>query len=167
MCNGNGKDASKPTKEALKRADQRRREAKVKTIGPGAVVTSPAGGSYVDSNSSWKNYSHAIKEAILTWNVRAPWAPKDLRNCLPTFFSMEGIAGDLTEQYIGHAPKTVTGRHYVPRLASPTEGERRVLLEMMEKFKAVVVEPIERELVRIARNRTQAQLKEGIGSVND
>ncbi len=47
------------------------------------------------------------------------------------------------EQCIGHAPGTVTERHYVPRLTSRTSGERSALDRQMALFRRLVVEPLE------------------------
>ena len=135
-----------PVLDALKRADQRRRQAKVQVLGSAAVVASPTG-CYFD----WKNYSHAAKAAIVKWNPKVGWAPKDLRNALPTFFAMAGVSCDLTEQYIGHAPRSVTGRHYVPRLTAATGGEEELLALQMAQFKKVVTGPVEQELGKMAR----------------
>ncbi|MCX7013891.1 MAG: hypothetical protein NTW86_15290 [Candidatus Sumerlaeota bacterium] len=56
------------------------------------------------------------------WNPRLEWQPKDLRNCLPTFEAREGLLTDVVEQYLGHAPRTVTARHHIPRLGSVHGG---------------------------------------------
>lgn len=77
------------------------------------------------------------------WNTHIEWAPKDLRNCLPTFATMNGIHGTIWEQYIGHAPETVTDRHYVPRLAGRTPGESSALDRHMDLFRRFVTGPIE------------------------
>ena len=74
------------------------------------------------------------------------WAPKDLRNCLPTFAECQGIQSGIWEQYIGHAPKTVTARHYVPRIASGSFGEADALIHQMELFRFHVIRPLEQAL---------------------
>ena len=74
------------------------------------------------------------------------WAPKDLRNALPTFAVTKGIHGFLWEQYVGHSPKGVTDRHYIPRLASVSWGEIEALDRQMDLFRTHVIEPIDREI---------------------
>ena len=101
--------------QALKRAKawQDTIKSKVQPIRQ-FVVCGPHGEPFEDYSS----YSRRIREAFQAWNPNIDWTPKDLRNCLPIFGLSEGIWNALWEQYIGHAPKTVTTRHYVPRLAS-------------------------------------------------
>ncbi len=121
--------------EALYRASVRRRTAKLYS----GVVLGDKGRPYEDFCS----YSRLMGKAITRWNTRCEWAPKDLRNCLPTFAIMEGIHGAIWEQYIGHSPKTITERHYVPRLGSGTHGEEAALARQVELFGRLVVAPIE------------------------
>lgn len=108
-----------------------------------AVVLSPERRSYAVGIDSWRNYSRAIREGIRRWNSNVNWAPKDLRNCLPTFAECQGIRNGIWEQYIGHAPKTVTARHYVPRLASGSLGEADALKDQMDLFRFQVIRPLE------------------------
>ena len=134
----------------LRRANQRRSEDKVQVVGPEPVVTSPTGCSYAPE-TSFRNYYNRFKARLKKWNAMVIWAPKDLRNCLPTFSVTEGLHSDLWEQYIGHAPRTITGRHYVPRLAVATHGERQMLQQQMVHFRKMVVEPIDRAIEKMAR----------------
>lgn len=120
----------------------------------GAVIRSPSGRSYIDSQDTWKNYSRLIKSGMNSWNPSIGWKPKDLRNCLPTFAVMEGIHGDVWEQYIGHAPKSVTARHYVPRLASVSIGNENALKRQMNLFRNGVVSPLEEAM----GNRPSAEI---------
>lgn len=92
------------------------------------------------------SYGRYVRRAMLDWNPEIDWAPKDLRNCLPTFAIMEGIHGTIWEQYIGHAPHGVTNRHYVPRLSSATLGRSRVLDKQMELFRKFVTRPVDAEI---------------------
>jgi integrase len=112
------------------------------------VVSCPTGLSYANGKSSWSNYSKLVRGYFRLWNAELEWAPKDLRNCLPTFAVSQGILTDLWEQYLGHAPRTVTGRHYVPRLTSASKGEGAALKKQMDLFREAVLEPIEREMAR-------------------
>ena len=89
------------------------------------------------------NYGKTVSKAIRSWNSRISWKPKDLRNALPTFAASNGILSDLWEQYLGHAPKTVTARHYLPRLASASAGESEELERQMELFRRLVIGPLE------------------------
>ncbi len=121
--------------DALKRANERRTSGvgKVRPV-VDCVVVGARGMFYEDQPS----YSRQMRAALLVWNAQCDWAPKDLRNCLPTFAKMEGVHGTLWEQYIGHAPSTITERHYVPRLACRTPGEKTALERQMEIFRRLV-----------------------------
>lgn len=112
----------------------------------GPVVRSPEGFSYAENRDSWKNYSHAMGKLIRAWNPEIGWAPKDLRNCLPTFAMAEGLQSDVWEQYIGHVPRSVTAKHYVPRLGSKSLGEADALVRQMRIFRTQVIEPVERAI---------------------
>ncbi|MDK2972837.1 MAG: hypothetical protein PWP23_2592 [Candidatus Sumerlaeota bacterium] len=126
--------------EALRRAEERRREreGKVQSL-TGHVLVGVKGEPYTE----YQSYCRQLKTAMLRWNPQIDWAPKDLRNCLPTFAKMEGIHGTIWEQYIGHSPGTVTDRHYVPRLTARTSGEENALLRAMELFRKFVTLPLE------------------------
>ena len=103
------------------------------------VILSPKGCSFANN---WLNYSKLVVKALKEWNPRIDWKPKDLRNCLPTFATIHGLQNDLWEMYIGHAPRSVTARHYVPRLNSVTDGERNALGRQMGIFCLQVTEPL-------------------------
>lgn len=130
--------------DALKRARSMRQIEGVEEIDGGRVVTSPAGTPFEGKN--WQNYSLRLKAEIRAWNSRIDWAPKDLRNCIMTLAALRGFSGDLLEQFVGHAPKSVTARNYIPRLSSASIGEAAELENAMETFRQLVVEPIEREI---------------------
>ena len=123
--------------EALRRADERRSSGKVQDL-HGHVVCSKRGVPY--TGGSWQNYSQEMRLVIRAWNEKIDWTPKDLRNTLSTFATLEGVNGDVWEQYIGHAPKSVTARHYIPRLASASLGEQNVLEKHMAIFRFHVVD---------------------------
>ncbi|NQU42156.1 site-specific integrase [bacterium] len=92
---------------------------------------------------TWAGYSNALKAIVAAWNPAVKWAPKDLRKALPTWAAGEGLTGPILEQYLGHAPKGVTARHYVPRLASVTRGEQTELDRAMGQYLGQVVDPLE------------------------
>lgn len=117
--------------EALKRAGAMRGSGGVQNLGE-TVLKSEKGFAF---GNAWHNYSQQISRAIREWNPEILWKPKDLRNCLSTFGTMLGIKNDVWEQYIGHAPQSVTGRHYIPRLASVSEGEANALKRQMDMFR--------------------------------
>jgi len=71
-----------------------------------AVLLSKQGHSYCDGRDCYQNYSWEIGQAIREWNPKVSWRSKDLRNCLFTFFAIRGPGRDVTEQYLGHAPKS-------------------------------------------------------------
>jgi len=111
-------------------------------------------GTRGDRYHDYTAYGRQMRAALLKWNVRCDWAPKDLRNCLPTFAAMNGLQGALWEQYIGHAPETVTARHYVPRLTSWTAGERSALNGQMDLFRRLVVDHLETRVRALASPET-------------
>ena len=80
-------------------------------------------------------YCRSESQAFFTNHPKS----KDLRNCLPTFAVMQGLLNDVWEQYLGHAPRTVTARHYIPRLASASIGESEALERQMELFSLQVI----------------------------
>lgn len=127
--------------EALQRAKAR------PMTGEQHVVLSERGHSF--EGSSALNYSKRLKRAMLAWNPQCEWAAKDLRNALPTYAAQSGILCLAWEQYAGHAARGVTGRHYVPKLASGTIGEADALSEQMNVFRRLVVEPIEKALQHV------------------
>jgi integrase len=114
----------------------------------GPVVMSPKGCSYADGQRCWNNYSHRLKAAFKAWNPAIEWAPKDLRNCLPQFWASTGRSSDISEQYLGHTPKTVTGRHYIARLSAVSKGEAEALDRQMNLFRQLVIEPLDEAIAR-------------------
>ncbi|HUT24724.1 MAG TPA: hypothetical protein VM492_10310 [Sumerlaeia bacterium] len=92
---------------------------------------------------AWSAYSRALARQMRNWNPRATWSPKDLRNALPTWATTNGCRDDLWEQCLGHAPEGVTARHYVPRLASVSRGEKGELEKQMALFRNRIVLPLE------------------------
>lgn len=123
----------------------------------------PIGSAPLTDHPTWQKYSIALAAEIHAWNPKITWTPKDLRKALPNFFASEGLANDLTEQYIGHAPKTVTARHYVARLGSISKGEQTALEKEMALFRRVIIVPLDTALasaqapVEVPPISTQAQ----------
>jgi hypothetical protein len=63
---------------------------------------------------------------------------------------------------VGHAPRSITARHYIPRLSSASIGEAVQLEESMILFRRLVVEHIEtaiREAAGVADVRTIGGVK--------
>ncbi|MCB2141470.1 hypothetical protein KQH29_00860 [bacterium] len=150
--------------DALRRAHAARPSETVQAVDGGAVVTSPAGRPF--HGGSWLNYSKLIKAEIRAWNSSIDWAPKDLRNCLPTLAALRGFAGDAVEQYLGHAPRSVTARNYIPRLSPASIGEAAELERATENFKRLVVEHVEREIqVEIERAKKNKIGVQGVEAV--
>lgn len=129
------------------------------------VVLSTEG--YAFDGTSWLNYSKlltrvmrgnspmkktkkgitpTLKPHVTVWNTKIEWQPKDLRNCLPTLAATEGVLNVAWEQYIGHAAKGVTQRHYIPRIGSATEGEKDALERNMAVFRRQVVAVVEKAI---------------------
>jgi hypothetical protein len=120
-----------------------------------AVIVGPQGLPY--DGESWKNYGKHILAALKNWNAKIEWKAKDLRNCLPTFAVVNGQLNDVWEQYIGHAPRSITARHYIPRLASISKGEEDALIRQTNLFRLHVTEPLNQAIlgkfdVRILNN---------------
>ncbi|MFH0794039.1 MAG: hypothetical protein V2A74_08405 [bacterium] len=130
--------------DALRAAGKRRQRGSKILCLHEEVVTSPRGLPYGDN---WVNYSKLVTKALRKWNPGIEWKPKDLRNCLPTFAVMHGLLNDVWEQYIGHAPKSVTARHYIPRLASRSTGEGEALRRQTNLFELHVTEPLNRAVL--------------------
>jgi len=130
-------------RDALRRAYQARRVRKLDETDP--VVLGCHGAPY----ASYGPYSDRLELAIKAWNPNVSWPPKDLRNCLPTFRRDQGLDYDIWEEFIGHAPRTVTGRSYVARLSAASSGARENLEKRMDVFRQHVIEPLDREILNI------------------
>lgn len=133
--------------EALKRASEARTLEAVESVDGGHVITSSSGAPFIDV--SWQNYSVRLGRAMKAWNPKINWAPKDLRNCIMTLGALRGFAGDVLEQYVGHAPRSVTARNYIPRLSSASIGEAAELDRQMKVFRKLVVDHVENEIEAI------------------
>ncbi len=129
--------------EALKRAKAMGSSERI--VDPKApVVVSPKGCSYLAGRDSHHNYSKDLRVAIRAWNAAVGWQVKDLRNAVPTALAMAGLASDASEQYMGHAPKGITARHYIPRLSAVTKGEEVAFEQAMQVFHTLVVDHVNR-----------------------
>ena len=108
-----------------------------------AVVVRPLGGAY---GEDWPTYGKHVLREIKRWNAKIEWKAKDLRNCLPTFAVMSVLLNDVWEQYLGHAPRSITARHYIPRLASASQGEAEALESQANLSRSHVVQPLEKAM---------------------
>ncbi len=129
-------------RKALERAYKARRDAKVQPMRD-AVLLDGHGNPFRD----YLVYSKTVRKQLRQWNPKVEWAPKDLRNCLPTFAATKGLLNDVWEQYLGHSPKTITARHYIPRLASPSLGEGEALQRQVKLFESLVLDPLEQAIL--------------------
>lgn len=77
---------------------------------------------------------------------RCPAGPS--RNCIQLFSEMKGLPGTIWEQYVGHAPQDVKGKHHVARLSSVSRGEAEALDQPMDVFRRRVVEPLYEAIVK-------------------
>lgn len=107
------------------------------------VIKNRCGGAF---GENWINYSKEVRAIQKEWNPEVDWKVKDLRNCLMTFATINGLMNNVWEQYIGHAPKGITERHYVPRLAFVSRGEEEQLERQMNIFREQVIKPLEEEI---------------------
>lgn len=98
----------------------------------------------------WEELREADQEVLIE-KARVHWAPKDLRNCIITLakISVPTFDGTMLEQYVGHAAKDVSGRHYTANLADVSDAEKEVQEAAMDLFRASVVARIEAEITRI------------------
>jgi site-specific recombinase XerC len=133
---------AKRVHDALRRANALRNggDSKVMAV-RGHVLLSKKGFPY---GKWWENYTKEVLRALRKWNPKIAWKPKDLRNCLPTFAVTHGLQSDVWEQYIGHVPRSVTAKHYIPRLASGSLGESNALDRQMQLFRFHVTEQVDR-----------------------
>jgi integrase len=120
---------------------------RIQTLDPKTshVVVGKQGQPYSD----YSCYSHRVRQSLTNWNASIDWAPKDLRNCLPTFFADRGLANQLTEEYIGHSLPGITARHYVPRISTRSRGEFEALTRKIEAYRQQVVQPLEAGLLSL------------------
>lgn len=89
-------------------------------------------------------FGKAMSEAIRQWKAAVPWRGGDLRNAIPTWAKAVGRGGDpMIEEYIGHAPRGVTARHYAGRLMAVSRGEREDLDRRMEFARSTIIVPLE------------------------
>lgn len=121
------------------------------------VIVGKKGKGFVDSES----YTKILKREIVRWNPKLTWKVKDLRNCLPTFASLSGISNDIWEQYLGHAPRTVTATHYIPRLSTVSRGEKEVLEKQMDYFRLHVTQPLDKAIAEYEGENFDEILKVG------
>jgi len=138
--------------DALIRADKKRclKKQKVYEI-PEAVLINQSGFAYGSGN--YDSYSREVRAEIRKWNSQINWTAKDFRNCLLTFASLQGLLNDIWEQYVGHAPKSVTAKHYIPKLTSVSLGERRAIEKAMDVFRQQVIQPLERAIESVTENK--------------
>lgn len=101
---------------------------------------------------TWQGYSRSLKREIRKWNPKVSWNPKDLRNCLPTWARSVGRRGEVLEEYLGHAPRSVTDRHYIPRLGAVTRGEQQALSDAMAIFRREIVSPLDHAIHEQKKN---------------
>lgn len=130
--------------DALKRAYDRRKltQGKIREIQE-AIVSRPLGKPY---GEWWQAYSKAVKMELKEWNPSIRWQCKDLRNCLPTYAAIHGLSSDVLEMYLGHAPKTITAKHYVVHLNTASIGEAEELERRTEIFRKQVVAWIDKAI---------------------
>ena len=101
----------------------------------------------------WETYSKRTSKAVKRFNANLDWQTKDLRNCLLQFALRRGILSDVWEQYVGHKPRTVTGLHYINRLATVSRGQHAELDRRMALFREQVLEPVERKIAEDAAGK--------------
>ena len=79
------------------------------------------------------------------WNPDLDIAPKDWRNVVITHAKLNNYDGSLLECYVGHSPRSVSEKHYFPRLTSIIPNSRGQE-EALKKVKMVFTEHVVRHL---------------------
>lgn len=72
----------------------------------------PDSSTPVETYSDYRHYSTAVRKALLKRNS-VTFQPKNLRNTIQTFAMERGFHDDYLLRYVGHAPRTISGKHYV------------------------------------------------------
>lgn len=138
--------------EALRRADDRMKEKPVRLVQE-PLVLNLEGEEYADYTS----YGRIITRALKRWNEKLRIAPKDFRNALITHAKLNGYDSSLLEQYVGHAPKSVSDTNYFPRIATidtHSKGQKAALDRCAEIFKKNVLNHLDREITAYYKKKS-------------
>ena len=79
------------------------------------------------------------------WNPDLDIAPKDWRNVVITHAKLNNYDGSFLECYIGHSPRSISEKHYFPRLTG-IQTHSRGQEEMLKKVKEIFTEHVVRHL---------------------
>ena len=83
------------------------------------------------------------------WNKDLDIAPKDWRNVVITHAKLKGYDGSVLESYVGHSPRSISDKHYFPRLSSiqtHSRGQEQMLMKVKEIFTEHVVRYLEEDV---------------------
>ncbi len=116
--------------------------------------------------SHWRHYSGELRKALRQWRPGIDWAPKDLRNAVPTYAVLNSLDGALVEQYIGHAPTTTSARHYIGRFTVLTLAQAHALPSQLGVFRDRIVGPIDDALASRKKKRGKARRAKQAASKN-
>ena len=95
-------------------------------------------GLLIPSYAFYDSYSPAVRRALSEWDADVSIKPKVLRNTIQTAAIDQGWYGYYVQRYVGHAPATISERHY-----HGDQGKRFIPL-----FKEKVVTHIEAEIAK-------------------
>ena len=83
------------------------------------------------------------------WNKKLDIAPKDWRNVVITHANLNNYDGSFLECYVGHSPRSISEKHYFPRLNSikpDSRGQEQALEKVKEVFTEHVVRHLEEDV---------------------
>lgn len=80
----------------------------------------------VPRNREKDAYGRAFRKFYDKWKPERRIVPSDLRDALQTTAEIEGWNGYVMERYVGHAPRTMSQRHYTKRSSEALIRDMRV-----------------------------------------
>ena len=99
--------------------------------------------------SQYNSYSRLLKRAMRKWNPDLDIAPKDWRNVVITHAKLNNYDGSFLECYVGHSPRSISEKHYFPRLTGiqiHSRGQEQALKKVKEVFTEHVVKYLEEDM---------------------
>lgn len=136
------------------RADAKAAKDTVREADP-HVLRGPRGHAYEGPNRD--NYAKALSAAIRRV-LPVEYSAKDLRNCVPYWAVDQGLDGVLLEQFVGHSPRGVSAKHYLPKITqAKTRGQRAKRAEVLARFRARLIEPLEAAIDAAAEGGEQTE----------
>lgn len=72
------------------------------------------------------SYARVFRKLYDEWNPQHRIVPSDLRDVIQTLAEVEGWKGFVMDRYVGHAPQTMSQRHYTKRSSEALVEDMRV-----------------------------------------